>query len=49
MIELNYSYTIPYVVNEQTGATAEYKANVTETLVARDRQNKYESFSYSIL
>lgn len=49
MIELNYSYTIPYVVNEQTGATAEYKANVTETLVARDRQNKYESFSYTIL
>ncbi len=48
MIELTYSYTIPYVVNEQTGATAEYKANVTETLVARDRQNKMETFSYTI-
>lgn len=48
MIEMTYSYTIPYVVNEHTGATAEYKANVTETLVARDRQNKLETFSYTI-
>lgn len=48
MIELNYSYTIPYVVNEMTGATAEYKVNVTETLVARDRQSRLETFSYTI-
>ena len=31
-----------------TGAMAEYKVDVTETLVARDRQNKYKSFSYVI-
>ena len=48
MIEVTYSYTIPYVVNEQTGATAEYKANMTETLVARDRQNRLETFSYTL-
>ncbi|MCM1355970.1 MAG: DUF5627 domain-containing protein [Staphylococcus sp.] len=48
MIELTYSYTIPYVVNEATGAMAEYTANVTETLVARDRQSKLETFSYTI-
>lgn len=49
LLELEYSYSIPYVVNEATGATAEYKVNVTETLVARDRQNKLETFSYTIL
>ena len=48
LIELTYSYTIPYLVNEMTGAMAEYKVDVTETLVARDRQNKYKSFSYVI-
>ncbi len=47
-IELEYSYTIPYTVNEMTGATAEYKVNVTETLVARDRQNHLTTFSYTI-
>lgn len=48
MIELSYSYAIPYVYNEQNGTMAEYKANVTETLVARNRQNKLETFSYTI-
>lgn len=48
MIELTYSYTIPYVYNDRTGAAAEYKVDMTETLVARDRQNKLETFSYTI-
>lgn len=47
-IEFNYTYTIPYVYNEQTGETAEYKVTAEETLVARDRQNKLETFSYVI-
>lgn len=48
MIELTYSYSIPYVVNEMTGVSTEYKVNATETLVARDRQNKLETFSYTL-
>lgn len=47
-IELNYTYTIPYVYNETTGATVDYKVTATETLVARDRQSKLETFSYVI-
>lgn len=48
LIEVNYTYEIPYVVDEATGQTATYKATVTETLVARDRQSKLETFSYTI-
>lgn len=45
-IELDYTYTIPYVVDEATGEKADMKVTGKETLVSRDRQSKFETFSY---
>lgn len=45
-LKLNYAYSIEYVVNEQTGETARYTAEIDETMCLRDRQNKLEEFSF---
>lgn len=44
-LKLNFTYTIDYVVNEQTGEHAVYKAEIDEVMCLRDRQNKLEEFS----
>ena len=46
LLTLNYSFEIPYVVNEQTGERSSYKVTTEENLVMRDRQNKLEEFSF---
>ncbi len=46
-ITLNYEYSIPYTLNAITGQTAVYKVKREETMVMRDRQNKFETFSFS--
>lgn len=45
-LKLNYSYTIEYVVNDQTGEKATYKAEIEEVMCLRDRQNQLEEFSF---
>jgi hypothetical protein len=45
LIELNYNFTINYVANEATGEYGFYSLKSTdERLVARDRQNYFETF-----
>lgn len=46
LLKINYSYTITYVKNEQTGETATFSQKSEESLVMRDRQNKFETFSF---
>lgn len=46
-ITLNYEYSIPYTLNALTGQTAVYKVKRQETMVMRDRQSKFETFSFS--
>lgn len=45
-LKLNYTYTIEYVVNDQTGEKATYKAEIDEVMCLRNRENKLEEFSY---
>lgn len=47
-IELNFTFSTDYVINQKTGATATVSVNVNETLVGRDRQNKFETFTYKM-
>ncbi len=47
MITLNYEYEIPYVANELTNTVSTYKVKREETLVMRDRQSKFETFSFT--
>ena len=46
-ITLNYSYSIPYVVDESTGQTAVYSVQREEKLVMRDRQSRFETFEFT--
>ncbi|MCM1505040.1 MAG: DUF5627 domain-containing protein [Muribaculum sp.] len=46
-ITVNYEYEIPYVANELTNAISYYKVKREETLVMRDRQSKFETFSFT--
>lgn len=48
LFELDFTYEIPYVKNHKTGETDKVTVNVKEKLVSRDRQSKYETFSYNI-
>lgn len=45
LIDLDFTYTIPYVLNYKTGETANVTVHVVEKLVARDRQSKFETFT----
>lgn len=45
-LKLNYKFRIEYVVNEATGEKGFYEVSSDEELVMRDRQNKFETFSY---
>ena len=45
-LELNYTYTINYVVNEQTGETASYTVETNEVMCLRARENTLEEFSF---
>lgn len=47
-LELNYTYTIEYVINDMTGEKAVYKADINEVMCMRDRQNKLEEFSFNL-
>ncbi|MDE6403489.1 MAG: DUF1735 domain-containing protein [Muribaculaceae bacterium] len=47
-LELKYTYTIDYVVNDQAGTHATYKAEIDEVMCLRDRQNKLEEFSFKM-
>lgn len=46
-ITLNYEYTINYTANALTGQTGTYKVKREETMVMRDRQSKFETFSFT--
>ena len=48
LLELKYDFTIDYVYNEQTGEHASYKYSSEERMVMRDRQNKYEEFTFTV-
>lgn len=48
LLKLSYTFTINYVLNEQTGAKGTYTVTTTENLVMRDRENKFEEFSYKL-
>lgn len=45
-LKLNYKFRIEYVVDEATGEKGYYEVSSDEELVMRDRQNKFETFSY---
>ena len=44
----SYTYTIDYICDESTGRLATYKVTTDERMVMRDRQNKFEEFSYTV-
>ncbi len=46
-IKVNYEYEIPYVSNQITNAVSYYKVKREETMVMRDRQSKFETFSFT--
>lgn len=46
LLTLDYTYTITYVKNEQTGEKGSFSQTSKESLVMRDRQNKLETFSF---
>lgn len=48
LLKLNYKFTIYYVANDQTRAVGTYTLESTEDLVMRDRQNKFEEFSFTL-
>lgn len=48
LLTLSYTYTIDYVCDESTGRHATYKVTTDERMVMRDRQNKFEEFSYTV-
>lgn len=47
-LKLNYKFRIEYVANEATGEKGFYEVSSDEELVMRDRQNKFETFSYTV-
>lgn len=47
-LKLNYTFTIEYVINDQTGEKATYKLESEEVMCMRDRQNKFETFSFKL-
>lgn len=47
-LQLSYTYSINYVINDQTGERATYKATIDEVMCLRDRQNKLEEFSFKL-
>ena len=47
-LKLKYTYTIEYVINDQTGEKATYQAEIDEVMCLRDRQNKLEEFSFKL-
>lgn len=47
-MELEFTYTVPYVSNLATNEVKTLTVSVKETLVSRDRQSKYETFEYVI-
>lgn len=47
-IELDFTFSTDYVANQTNGATAKVSVNVKETLVGRDRQSKFETFTYKM-
>ncbi|MDE6653549.1 MAG: DUF1735 domain-containing protein [Muribaculaceae bacterium] len=47
-IVLDFTFSTDYVIDQTTGATAKVSVSVKETLVGRDRQNKFETFTYKM-
>lgn len=48
LLELNYTFTIDYVYNAQTGEHATYKLSSEERMVMQSRQNKLEEFKFTV-
>lgn len=48
LLELNYTFTIDYVYNAQTGQHATYKLSSDERMVMQSRQNKLEEFKFTL-
>lgn len=48
LLELNYTFTIDYVYNAQTGEHATYKLSSDERMVMQSRQNKLEEFKFTL-
>lgn len=47
-LKLKYTFAIEYVINDQTGEKATYSVDVDEVMCLRDRENKFETFSYKL-
>lgn len=48
LLELNYTFTIDYVYNAQTGEHSTYKLSSDERMVMQSRQNKLEEFKFTV-
>ncbi|MDE6391148.1 MAG: hypothetical protein K2L26_07025, partial [Duncaniella sp.] len=48
LLTLSYTYSIDYVYDETSGRRATYKVTTDEKMVMRDRQNRFEEFTYTV-
>lgn len=48
LLTLSYTYSIDYVCDETTGRHATYKVTTEERMVMRDRQNRFDEFTYTV-